>query len=65
MAVIWFLVIVTIIMFLSGFIYPDKVKDPKENNAMVAALYLAGILLFVPNRFGALVRRALKQLKRT
>lgn len=64
MGLIWVLVGLAVTMFIAGFLEPDKVKSAHENRALASALYLLGVLLFLPNRAGAVARRALRQLKR-
>jgi len=60
----YLIIFVLALMFLAGFMDPDKVKSPAENKAMTASLYLVGVVLFAPNRFGAWCRRAMRGLKR-
>ena len=64
MWILWTMALLAVIMFLAGFLEPDKVKSHSENRAMVAGLYLLAVLLYTPNRIGAWCRRALKGMKR-
>jgi hypothetical protein len=61
---IWVLVILTVYMFVLGFMDPAKADNPRNNKALDAILYLALYILWVPNRMGAYVRRLLQAAKK-
>ena len=64
MIAVWILVVIAIILFIDGFMEPAKVESHNKNKAMTSLLYLTAKALYVPNRFGAWLRRMLAGIRR-